>query len=143
MFYIDTSALLPFYRQEEASDAVQAFFSRQTQPVFISHLTEVEFASALSRWVRSGEMNEPDAHRIENAFREDIQNGLFQFAHLQTREYKTAMHWLTQRKTSLRTLDALHMACADSGGMVLISLDKTLLESARYFGVGAGVPENF
>jgi hypothetical protein len=44
--------LLPYYRQEQASDRVQALLLAQAQPVLISHLTEVEVASALARWVR-------------------------------------------------------------------------------------------
>jgi predicted nucleic acid-binding protein len=54
MLYFDTSALLPYYRQEQASEQVQALLSVQRQPVLISHLTEVEVASALARWVRTG-----------------------------------------------------------------------------------------
>lgn len=46
MLYFDTSAILPYYRQEHASDRVQALLESQTQPVLISHLTEVEVASA-------------------------------------------------------------------------------------------------
>ena len=40
----------------------------QSQPVLISHLTEVEVASTLARWVRMGELNEPEANRIESAY---------------------------------------------------------------------------
>lgn len=54
MLYFDTSALLPYYRREHASERVQALLLSQSQPVLISHLTEVEVASALARWVRMG-----------------------------------------------------------------------------------------
>ncbi|PTB91794.1 VapC toxin family PIN domain ribonuclease, partial [Marinobacter sp. Z-F4-2] len=61
MYYFDTSAVLPYYRQEHASDSIQALLELQTKPVLISHLTEVEVASALARWVRMGELSEPQA----------------------------------------------------------------------------------
>lgn len=77
MLYFDTSAILPYYRQEQASERVQALLEAQTQPVLISHLTEVEVASALARWVRMAELTEPEANRIESAFHDDVSHGRF------------------------------------------------------------------
>ena len=37
----------------------------------ISHLAEVEVASALARWVRMGELSDPQANRMESAFHDD------------------------------------------------------------------------
>jgi hypothetical protein len=51
-YYLDTSALLPYYREEETSQAIQNFLSSLRFPVGISDLTGLEFVSALSRWVR-------------------------------------------------------------------------------------------
>lgn len=48
MVYFDTSALLPYYRQEAHSGAVQRLLMDQTEPVLVNDLTRVEFASALS-----------------------------------------------------------------------------------------------
>ncbi len=59
MIYFDTSAVLPYYREEQASNWIQALLESQTRPVLISHLTEVEFASALARWVRMGNLASP------------------------------------------------------------------------------------
>lgn len=58
---------LPYYRQQQASERVQAMLEAQTQPVLISHLTEVEVASALVRWVRMGSVTittETPQHRV-------------------------------------------------------------------------------
>jgi len=75
MLCFDTSAVPPYYRQEYASDRVQAFLEYQTHPVLMSHLTEVEMASAPTRWVRMGELSEPQANRIESVFHDDVSHG--------------------------------------------------------------------
>lgn len=138
--YLDTSALLPYYRLEPASERVEAFLQSQSQPVLISHLTELEFASALGRWTRTSELDEPQANSIESAFHEDLGAGRFQRIELAAPHYQRANHWLLARKTALRTLDALHLAAAESSDAMLITLDEALLQAARWFGVRAERP---
>lgn len=138
MLYFDTSSILPYYRPEQASDRVQALLEAQSQPVLISHLTEVEVASALARWVRMEELSEPQANRIEGAFRDDINQGRFIFCPIEVAHYQRAIHWIGSRKTSLRTLDALHLSCAESHQARVISEDSALVSAARFFGLEAG-----
>lgn len=52
MIYLDTSALLPYYRPEALSEVIQDLLMAVEEPAFITDLTKVEFASALARWVR-------------------------------------------------------------------------------------------
>ena len=40
-----------------------------------------------------------------------------------------------KRRTSLRTLDALHLACAEANEAPLLTLDQALLASAEFFGI--------
>lgn len=140
MLYLDTSALLPYYRHEAGSEAVVALLTRQTAPVAISPLVRVEVASALARWVRMAELTEPQAHRIENAFDEDTRAGRFAVLALGAPVFERAVQWLLARKTALRTLDALHLACAEGHGAVLITRDQALAEAARYFGLDVRFP---
>jgi predicted nucleic acid-binding protein len=135
MFYADTSAVLPFYRSEPASDAIEQLFLAQRQPPVISDLVRVEFASALARWVRMGELGEAQANRIESAFHEDVREGRYRLVALDPGVFERAMHWLLTRRTSLRTLDALHLACAEANETPLFTLDQALLGSAEFFGV--------
>ena len=137
MLYFDTSALLPYYRREPASEWVQDLLLAQTQPVLISHLTEVEVASALARWVRMNELTEPQANRIESAFHDDVNNGRFVRCLIETSHFHRAVYWIGMRKTSLRTLDALHLACAEQHGALLITEDEALLSAAAFFGIDA------
>lgn len=135
MLYADTSAILPFYRAEPASGAVEDLFLAQSEPVLISDLVRVEFASALARWVRLAELTESQANRIESAFHEDLHEGRFRLVPLEGGMFERAMHWLLMRRTSLRTLDALHLACAEACDTPLITLDQGLREAAEFFGV--------
>jgi len=138
VLYLDTSALLPYYRDEPASERVQSMLMAQLQPVLISHLTEVEVASALSRWIRMGELSEADANRIDNAFQDDIAHGRFRRCPVEPAHFRRAVQWIAARKTSLRILDALHLACAEQHRARLVSEDRALLEAARFFGPDAG-----
>lgn len=135
MLYVDTSALLPYYRSQSASVVVESLLLEQSQPVQISELTRVEFASALARWVRMAELTESQANRVESAFYEDVSEGRFQVAALTRSHYERASHWLLTRRTGLRTLDALHLACAEVSGARLLTLDDDLRAAAAFFGV--------
>lgn len=135
MLYFDTSALLPYYRAEAASDAVQSLLQQQTEPTLISDLTTVEVASALARWVRMQELTEPQANRIESALHEDISDGRFQVRALGREHYQRAYHWLLTRKTALRTLDALHLACAEGHEAILVTHDEAMGRAAEFFGL--------
>ncbi len=137
MLYFDTSALLPYYRQEASSASVQELLSALTEPILISHLTQVEVASALARWVRMGELDEAQANRIEGAMQEDLQAGRLRSQPILPEHFTRASHWLLTRRTALRSLDALHLACAEGLAAHLITEDTALLDAARHFGLHA------
>ncbi|MBY8965026.1 type II toxin-antitoxin system VapC family toxin [Algiphilus sp. NNCM1] len=137
MLYVDTSALLPFYRKESASETVEVLFLSHEQHLLISELVRVEFASALSRWVRMGELTEPQAYRAESAFHEDVSESRYRLARPNAKMFERAMHWLLTRRTSLNTLDALHLACAEASEAVLLTQDEALLDAANFFGIAA------
>jgi predicted nucleic acid-binding protein len=139
-YYLDTSALLPYYRAEAHSEAAEAFLRSRTEPVSISALTRVEVASALARWVRAGEIDERQANRVDAAFHEDLAAGRFRLHAIEPGRYERATHWLLARSTSLRTIDALHLACAEAEGAVLVTLDRQLADAADYLGIATLQP---
>ena len=135
MFYFDTSALLPYYREEPASGPINDMLLQLEPPVLISDLTRVEFFSAVSRWVRMNELKESQAALIENAFRQDIRSGLLVTCPLKSEHYRQAERWIYSRKTSLRTLDGLHLACCLHQGAEMITCDALLHTTAETFGL--------
>ncbi len=136
MLYLDTSALLPFYREEATSAAVERLLLAQREPVLLSRLGELEVASALARWVRLRELGEAHANQVANAFREDLRAGRFRLLELEPGDYFRACDWLLARKTPLRVLDALHLACALRHEAELVTADLVMARAARHFGLG-------
>jgi len=134
-YYFDTSALLPYYREEAVSEEIEKLLLSITPPIFISDLTKVEFASALSRWVRMRELTEAQANLVENILLQDIQSNLLIPLSLSTMHYRQAERWLSSRKTPLRTLDALHLACSLHHDSIMVTCDKNLHQSATILGV--------
>ncbi len=133
--YFDTSALLPYYREESASPQVQTFLSQVRPPVLISDLTKVEMASAIARWTRMKEIGEPQAALIENIFERDIRSGLYLVRALFSAHYQKAEKWLTARNSALRTLDALHIACCWSFNAKLATCDHAMHKAAQMLGM--------
>ena len=133
--YWDTSALLPYYREEKNSQVIQDFLFSLNIPAGISDLTVLEFASALSRWVRMKELTEAQASLMENAFLEDTRSDLIRRLSITTKHYRQALKWISSRKTALRTLDALHLACSFAVGIEMVTCDEVVARSADVLGV--------
>lgn len=135
MIYLDTSVLLPFYRNEILSEQIQAFLNLNHESVTISELTLIEFSCALARWTRTKELSEHHAAIIEKALNTDISNNCFTVKPLNSIVYKQARAWLTQRKTSLKAFDALHLATSFNLNAKLITADRVLASAANAFEV--------
>ncbi len=135
MVYLDTSVLLPYYRPEAISDAVQAFLGALAEPVSISWLTEIEVSSALARWVRMGECTEEEAAAVEALFDEDLEAQLYRRLPLASQHFLQARRWLRRRTTGLRVLDALHLAVAQRSGSELVTADRVLVSAAKQLDV--------
>ncbi|BDD89125.1 type II toxin-antitoxin system VapC family toxin [Desulfofustis limnaeus] len=133
--YLDTSAVLPFYREEPLSDCVQHFLNELQPPVVISDLTKVEIASALARWVRTKEIDEEQARLLETTIADDIEAGLFVVRPVASRHYLVAEKFIAARTTPIRTLDALHLACCSLFSLRLVTCDHLMHRSAEYFGI--------
>lgn len=132
--YIDTSVLVAYYWPEKRSRAAQAAIRRADGPA-ISPLVEAEFHSALALKTRRGDMDVECARRILSVFGLHRADGIYRVVSIQAREYVLACQWIGTFRSSLRTLDALHLAAAFTHGLTLITADKALAESARCFGV--------
>lgn len=132
--YLDTSALLPLYRQERLSSHAERLLEAATRPPLVSLLTQVEVASALSRWVRTAELDAQQAGKVGDTFAEDLRLGAFEVVSLEDAHYWQAREWLSARNTGLRTLDALHVACAAGHHAVIATADEPLAEAAGRLG---------
>ena len=134
MIYLDTSIIAPFYWTEPLSDLVDELISCETELV-LSELVEVELLSALSRRVRTNEISLDVAKAIATQFQTHVRNNFYQLISIESVHYRLAYSWIGQFNTPLRTLDALHLACASSNNIRLATADKALANSADILGI--------
>ena len=134
MVYIDTSILVAFYCPEKISDQVEDILVNTSNPA-ISQLIEVELTSALSRKVRENALSQEDAITILSLFRTHIDEKSYQYLPIQPKHYTTAMNWIAEFNTPLRTLDALHLAIAAQNKAPLLTADIKFAKSAKTLGV--------
>ncbi len=80
------------------------------------------------------ELADADARRVLSALRGHVEEGLYRFVALESPDFALACDWLASFRTSLRTLDALHLAIAFSRDFELLTADKDLAAAAKHFG---------
>ncbi|MBW4695133.1 MAG: type II toxin-antitoxin system VapC family toxin [Lyngbya sp. HA4199-MV5] len=117
---------------EALSDAIEALLRNESEPA-VSQLVEVEIISALARRVRMSEISLEDAQAIVDRFQTDLDSGFYTRLALEPAHYDMARDWLSRFETSLRTLDALHLAVAASNSIPLITANEGLAESTQAF----------
>ena len=134
MCYLDTSVLAAYYCPEPLSEKVEKLIISADRPC-ISSLTEVELASAISRKIRENNISPEDGNKIFNQFQTHLKESFFRQISVDYRHYQTAKNWILQFAVPLKTLDAIHLAIAAEGDFALLTADKQLDSSAKYFGI--------
>jgi hypothetical protein len=133
--YIDTSAFTKRYIDEAGSDDFDAFLNRLPR-VRISRLAVVEFRCVLQRRRRAGEFDRTYEHAALADFAEDVRSGYFEIEPLADRHAIEANELIGRLADHpLRTLDALHLAIAQSvGASVLATADRAMARAAEALG---------
>ena len=134
MYYLDTSVLAAYYCPEPLSEKVEKLVISADRPC-ISSLTEVELASAISRKIRENNLSPEDGNKIFNQFQTHLKESFFRLISADDRHYQTAKNWILRFAVPLKTLDAIHLAIAAEGDFTLLTADKQLDISAKYFGI--------
>lgn len=134
MIYLDTSVLVAYYCAEPLSRQAERLVRSAIGPA-ISDLTEVELLSALTRKVQARALRGVDASTIAAEFRGHVDANLYRRIELERSHFRQAVVWLSRFTTSLRTLDALHLAVAASHDFDLATFDRDLARAARTLGV--------
>jgi predicted nucleic acid-binding protein len=117
-----------------AGHAIHEFTNNGEGSIAISALTRVEFVSTISKYVRTGRISKLEAKDIFAAFEYQCLHE-FVFLPVHAADYERAVHWLRQMTTSLRTMDALHLAVAHANKHILVTADRQLSSAAEAFGV--------
>jgi uncharacterized protein len=131
--YVDTSVLVAFYAPEPLSDEAERCLIT-ADDVALSWLVEVEFASAVSRKVRGGEMSAETGRLILDELASHAARGFYTRLPLGRSVFEGAVAYLTQFALPLRTLDALHLAASHEAGRALLTADRDLADAAKAVG---------
>ena len=132
--FLDTSILASYYCPEPRSKNVQQVLGRVEDPT-LSPLVEIEFYCVIARKVRADQMDAPSAHRILAEFKRHLSESRYHIIPIQAGEYTLAGEWIEDFTSSLRSVDALHLAAASNNNLTLLTADKILAGAARHFGV--------
>ncbi len=136
MVYLDTSALAKRYLSEPQSDRFDAFLVQQRRGR-VSTLAAVEMRCLIGRRTRSGDLTDDAEARVLAAFEEDLLVGMFDVFRVSDTDLWAAFRLVGElRAQALRTLDALHLACAmSSGSGSFATADRRLAEAAEAVGM--------
>ena len=132
--YVDTSILAAYYCPEPISALAERTLRSLTNPI-VSDLTLVELTSAVSRKIREKTLSREEGARILTQFETHMEEGYYRVLPVRTRDYRVARTWLAQLQGTLRTLDALHLAVAESAGPSTLTADKRLATEAQALGL--------
>jgi predicted nucleic acid-binding protein len=114
--YADASFLGSLYIADANSASASAKITKARLPLFVSSLSEVELMNAISLWVFRQKVTRLQAKSAYQLFEKDVAEGILLVRSVPASAYERARH-IAQTQTPLlgtRTLDLLHVACAQS-----------------------------
>ncbi len=121
MVYLDTSAFIKLYLEEEGSHAVHDAVVHQQQPLPIWSLVELEFYNALRFKVFLHELAGEDVDGLIATYAERKRSGQYHVPHLDPVALHERAIELTARTPTIgcRSLDVLHVGAAGLLGVDL------------------------
>lgn len=135
MIYLDTSAAVPMFVPEPASEAVDAWFESCEEPLISSDWILTEFASALSIKVRRGEIEQKQAQAAWKAFKTFSRSGL-RLIPVSRQAFEHAAELVRDVPSGLRAGDSLHLAVAmETGCASIATADRNLDKNAKAKGL--------
>lgn len=136
MIYLDTSAFIKLYLQEEGSAEVHGLVVAQTDPLPVWHFLELELVNALRFKVFLSEMSPEEVQRLISLYLDRKRGGQYFVPHLDP----VALHELSLQMSvrtpaiGCRALDILHVAAArlcDAGIFVTADRRQAALAEAE------------
>lgn len=114
--YLDTSVLVTALTNEPETSKIQAWLEAQDpDDLTISDWVITEFASAVARKLRTGELSEGTRSAVSAQFNR-MTSESFAIAPVTATHFRSAARFLERYELGLRAGDALHLAvCADRG----------------------------
>jgi predicted nucleic acid-binding protein len=135
IIYLDTSAAVPLFVPEPATDGIVAWLETCPATLVSSDWILPEFASALGIKVRRGELQQRHAKAAWEEFERFSVTGL-RLIPISRATFSRAAQLVRQIRGALRAGDSLHLASAvEIGAVSLATVDAELEKSARAAGL--------
>jgi hypothetical protein len=135
MIYLDTSAAIPLFVPEPASDAADAWFESCEDTLIASDWILTEFASALSIKVRRGEIEQKQAQETWKHFESFCQSGL-RLVPVSRQAFAQAARLVRNVPSVLHSGDSLQLAMAiEAGAASIATADANLAKNAKSMGL--------
>jgi uncharacterized protein len=135
MVYLDTSAAVPLFVREPASDRLAAWFAGCDEPLVSADWIVTEFASALSMKERRGEVTAEHASAAWSEFEFFCGSGL-RLVPVSRSAFREAARMVRDAASGLRAADSLHLAVAiEIAVSSMATADANLEANARNNGL--------
>lgn len=132
--YLDASVLLPIFIEEVHSSRAEALLLRGPLSRLISDFAAAEFAAAVGRRVRMGEIATADVAAAFDAFDTWRTAATLNIA-TTSEDIARASSFLRRLDLNLRTPDAIHIAIASRLTAELATFDRKMAANALALGV--------
>jgi uncharacterized protein len=132
--YFDASVLIALFTDDALAARADALLKAGLTTVLVSDFAAVEFASAIARRVRAGEMSTAAAHAALSAF--DAWTAQ-ETVRVETRsaDFANAAAALRRLDLALRAGDVVNVAIAQRIGADLATFDAQMAAAARTLGI--------
>jgi uncharacterized protein len=137
--YLDTSVFIPLFITEDHSVRVKKWVSATREQLYYSHLVAGEFNSAVSRYVRMGEIDPRHAEEIRNDAAQWLQREM-RCASIDDADIEAASRAVANPQPKLLMPDAIHLVICARLDLTLATFDQDLLTIAEREGVPAITP---
>jgi predicted nucleic acid-binding protein len=138
-FYLDASVVIALLTDDAFHARADRFASGDPGPVIISDLATAEFASALGRQVRTGDLAVEEARSGLSALDIWTRRAANQ-TETTAADIAVATTFLRRLDLPLKTPDAIHIAIAQRLGATLVTFDRQMAASARALGTPVETP---
>ncbi len=140
MLYLDTSVVVAALTHEVRSHDIQSWLAGQAlEDLAISDWTMVEFSSALSIKLRTGQIDLGQRAQALAMFHRLAAESLT-ILPMAPSHFRTAATFADQYALGLRAADALHVAICLDRGAALCTLDRRLADAGPALGVATVTP---
>ena len=137
--YLDTSVIVALLTLEPFTARADAFIANMREPLLVSDLASAEFASAISRRVRTREVSLDQARSDLSDFDVWVLRST-DLVEVDASDVATATAFLRRLDLPLVTADAIHIAAARRLAATLVTFDRQMAESAHALGAATVVP---